>query len=144
MLRKPARFLPFLSITFARQLVSVACALFILASGIGIYISVYVNGFGGVQFLVATLLCILAAGLFKGISAFLKVTARILLLVAITLPVIVFNPLAVGDYLASSTIPPEFPEALFWVIPLDLFLLASAYLLDLPLKSQPPPSNLLS
>ncbi len=76
-------------------------------------------------------LCALAFGLARNDSAALRLTAAICLLAALTLPMAVFNPLAVGDYLAAGEQPPSFPGALLWVAPLEIFLLAFAYVLDL-------------
>lgn len=83
------------------------------------------------RIILALALCTLAFGLVKNHSTTLRLTAVICLLAALTLPMAVFNPLAVGDYLAAGEQPPSFPGALLWVAPLEIFLLASAYVLDL-------------
>lgn len=83
---------------------------------------------GGI--ILALALCTLAFGLVRNDSATLRLTAAICLLAALSLPLAVFNPLAVGDYLAAGEQPPSFPGALLWVAPLEIFLLASAYVLD--------------
>ncbi len=85
---------------------------------------------GGI--IVALVLCLLAFGLSANNGAALKAMAVTCLLTALALPVEIFNPLAVGDYLAAGEEPPPFPGALLWAVPLEIFLLASAYVLDLP------------
>jgi hypothetical protein len=92
----------------------------------------------------ALALCLLAIGLFKGKQAALRVTGAVCLVAAIFLPVGIFNPFAAGDNFALGKEPPSFPGALAWVVPLEIFLLASAYLLDLPAgkKGETHPSDL--
>lgn len=60
----------------------------------------------------------------------LKITGALCLLFALFLPISVFNPLSVGDYLAEGKEPPSFPGSLIWLIPLEMFLLFSAHVLD--------------
>ena len=76
------------------------------------------------------LLVALTIGLVMNKSFALKTTGVLCLLFAIIIPVLVFDLTAIGDYMVAGKEPPSFPGSLIWLIPLDIFLLFSAHVLD--------------
>ncbi len=89
------------------------------------------HGMTAPRIILALALCALAYGLARNDQEMLRLTGGMCVLAAIALPVTVFNPLAVGDYLAEGSQPPDFPGALAWMVPLELFLLAFAHVFGL-------------
>lgn len=61
----------------------------------------------------------------------LRIGAAILLVAAFVLPLGVMNPFTAGDYLAQGQEPPSMASILGWLIPVEIFILAVAWLLDL-------------
>ncbi len=114
-----------------RQYLAIAFAMFSLLLAARLVWAAWALEVTAGRIILALAACTLAFGLVKNDPATLRLTAAICLLAALFLPVAVFNPLAVGDYLAAGAQPPAFPGALLWVAPLEIFLLASAYVLDL-------------
>jgi hypothetical protein len=62
----------------------------------------------------------------------LRTAAGLLVLTACLLPVAVFDPFAAGDHLAAGEEPPTISGSLVWIIPVELLLLFSVYILDPP------------
>ena len=78
----------------------------------------------------STLAIIIAVGLLRGSPISHRIAAAICLLSALFLPIAIFNPFAVGDYLAQSKDPPHVASTLLWLIPLELALLGTVFVLD--------------
>jgi hypothetical protein len=71
----------------------------------------------------------------------LRLTAAILLVAAVILPVGVLNPFTAGDYLAAGKEAPLVIETLLWLIPFEILLLVIVFLIDPGIKK---PDNDLS
>jgi len=59
-----------------------------------------------------------------------RVLAAACLFVALITPIGVINPFAAMDLEAMGQTPPELSAILTWMIPFEIFLLGSAYILD--------------
>jgi hypothetical protein len=66
----------------------------------------------------------------------LRFAAAICLLVAIFLPIGLFNPFIAGDYMVSGKEPPSVVQTLLWLIPLETLLLSIVFIID-PRKKGP-------
>jgi hypothetical protein len=84
----------------------------------------------------ASILSILSYGLLKELTWAFRSTAFLYLIIAILLPVWIFNPLRAGDYLMAGKQLPEIEDTLLWLIPVELFLLVVVYILDLRRKNK--------
>lgn len=60
----------------------------------------------------------------------LKISGALSLLLAVFFPLAILNPFAAGDYLAQGLEPPGVAETMYWLVPLEIFLLAAAYVFD--------------
>jgi len=60
----------------------------------------------------------------------LGLIAGILLLVAVLMPVGVFNPYRVGDYMVAGQQMPSVAKTLLWFIPLETLLIAAVFVID--------------
>ena len=78
----------------------------------------------------ALLMLGLAFGLVQQSSWALRIAAAVFLLIVIVLPIGLFNPFTAGDYIVSGKKPPSVTITLFWLIPLEAFLLTIIYILD--------------
>ena len=72
----------------------------------------------------------LAFGLVQQFRWALRTTAALFLLIVIVLPVGLFDPFTAGDYMAAGKEPSSVTTRLFWLIPLEAFLLTIVYILD--------------
>ncbi len=72
----------------------------------------------------------LAFGVFRQYRWVLRGTSFVLLMLAIILPVGVFNPFTAGDYLAVGKETPSVPQTLMWLIPVEFLLLAIIFIID--------------
>ncbi|MCB2184514.1 MAG: hypothetical protein KQH63_21025 [Desulfobulbaceae bacterium] len=63
-------------------------------------------------------------------SGIRKITAAAVLFTAIILPVGIFSPFTVSDYMAAGAQPPSIGKTLLWLIPLEVLLLGLVFLLD--------------
>jgi hypothetical protein len=68
-----------------------------------------------------------------------RVLAAVCLFVALIAPFGVINPFAAMHFEAMGQTPPELSALLAWMIPFEIFLLGSAYLLDYGSKKAPRP-----
>jgi hypothetical protein len=60
----------------------------------------------------------------------MRLTALVLLLSALVLPIGIFNPFTAGDYLTAGKAPPSIAITLMWLIPVEVVLLITAYVID--------------
>jgi hypothetical protein len=72
----------------------------------------------------------LSFGLFQQYRWALRATGVVFLLCAVLLPVGIFNPFTAGDYLTAGKELPSVGRTLLWLIPVEIFLLASVYIID--------------
>lgn len=72
----------------------------------------------------------LAFAIFRQYRWALRLTAAICLLVAVILPIGVFNPFTAGDYIAVGKAPPSVVQTLLWLIPFEALLLAIVFIID--------------
>lgn len=72
----------------------------------------------------------LAFGLLRQFRWAFRTTAAVVLLNVIVLPAGLFNPFTAGDYVAAGKNPPSVITTLFWLIPLEAFLLTILFILD--------------
>lgn len=79
---------------------------------------------------ISALLCTWAYFLFRGHWLARRIFSYALVLLAIVIPGGVINPLEASDILASGGTPPDLPELLAWIIPTEIVLLATAYMMD--------------
>lgn len=59
-----------------------------------------------------------------------RFAALLFLLLALVVPIGALSPFAAGDSMAQGAAPPGIGTMLAWLVPLELFLLASAWALD--------------
>jgi hypothetical protein len=78
----------------------------------------------------ALLMLGLAFGLLQQFRWALRTTAAVFLLIVIVLPIGLFDPFTSGDYMAAGNKPSSVTTRLFWLIPLEAFLLTIVYILD--------------
>jgi uncharacterized membrane protein len=72
----------------------------------------------------------LAFAIFRQYRWALRLAAAICLLVAVILPLGLFNPFTAGDYMAAGKEPHSVMMILLWLIPLEVLLLSIAFLID--------------
>jgi len=60
----------------------------------------------------------------------LRALAAVFVLTAIILPVGIWNPFTAGDYMAGRREPPTVSRTLVWLVPLEVGLLAVAFVVD--------------
>ena len=72
----------------------------------------------------------LAFAIFRQYRWALRLAAAICLLVAVLLPIGLFNPFTAGDYMAAGKEPPSVVQTLLWLIPLEALLLAVVFIID--------------
>jgi hypothetical protein len=60
----------------------------------------------------------------------MRFTGAICLLAALFLPLGIFNPFAAMDSAVSGSNPSSIMQSLIWFVPIEVILLASAYILD--------------
>lgn len=85
-----------------------------------------------------TLLIGFAVAIFRQYRWALRLAAAICLLVAVLLPVGLFNPFTAGDYMAAGREPPSVVQTLLWLIPLEALLLALVCIIDPGKKTNRP------
>ena len=72
----------------------------------------------------------LAFAIFRQYRWALRLAATICILVAIVLPIGLFNPFTAGDYIAAGSEAPSVIQTLLWLIPLEASLLAIVFIID--------------
>jgi hypothetical protein len=114
-----------------RRITELICsALFLIAAGRCVWVGIVNNRgvLGGAIVLIITLM--ISYGLFKQYIWALWFTVVLFLLLAVILPVGIFNPFTAGDYFAAGKEPPTIGRTLLWLIPMEALLLSAIYLLD--------------
>ena len=79
---------------------------------------------------IAVLLVLLAFQLFRCIRSVMRGFSSCLILIAVVLPVGIFNPFLAGDMMAAGQPPPTGSEILMWLVPTEIFLLVTAHFLS--------------
>lgn len=123
------RFLRYCELLFV--LVIVALVAQVIRAGLG-------YGFDPSRIMVIVFLLAVAWGLAMSHVLARRFTAVLCLLFAFIIPFGMLSPFYAGDLMAAGIPPPTITEMLVWMIPLECFLLGSAYVLDLRLAPQPP------
>jgi len=114
-----------------RRPVTIGCALMFSVVAVRmIWVAVGQDGNILTTVIFAPLMLGLAFGLLRQFRWALRTTAALFLLIVILLPGGLFNPFTAGDYIASGKNPPTVTTTLFWLIPLEAFLLTIVYILD--------------
>jgi len=72
----------------------------------------------------------LAFAIFRQYRWALRGAAFIFLMLAIILPVGLFNPFTAGDYFAAGKLPPSVSHTLIWLIPVEILLFAVVFIID--------------
>lgn len=85
---------------------------------------------------IAGILFFLGLGLIKCWNKAKQLLAAVLLFSAIITPIGIINPFHAGDQIALHGEAPAIAEILIWLVPLEIGLLAFAWLLDLPFKKE--------
>ncbi|MDQ5985930.1 MAG: hypothetical protein CSYNP_01648 [Syntrophus sp. SKADARSKE-3] len=114
-----------------RRPVALGCAvIFTLMSLRLIWVATTHGGDRKLTFVFVIALLVLAFGLVRRFRWAMRLTALLLLFSALLLPVGVFNPFTAGDYMTAGKVPPSIAMTLLWMIPLEVLLLITAYVLD--------------
>lgn len=114
-----------------RQPVAIGCALmFSVAAVRTIWVAAVQerNIFTPVIF--SVLMLGLAFGLLRQFRWALRIAATVFLLIAMVLPFGLFDPFMAADYMAAGKEPLSVTTRLFWLIPLEAFLLTIVHILD--------------
>ncbi|WP_455198563.1 hypothetical protein, partial [Kaarinaea lacus] len=86
--------------------------------------------------IIISILCLLGFGLVRCWDRAKHLLAAVLLFSAIVTPIGFINPFHAGDQIARYGNAPAIAEILIWLVPLEIFLLVIAWLLDLPVKKR--------
>jgi hypothetical protein len=84
---------------------------------------------------VGILFSFLSIGIYLQNRWALRLASVIFLLIAIILPIGVFNPFTAGDYLAAGMEIPSITATLLWLVPIEALLLFIVVVID-PLKKE--------
>ena len=113
------------------QVTIILCSLVCVAVAVRSFYEASLQKAGSLGSLVlGTLALGLAYAIIKQYRWALRLTAAILLVAAVILPVGVLNPFASGDYLAAGKEAPLVTETLLWLIPFEILLLVIAFMID--------------
>ena len=113
------------------RLIQLCCGTIFLLLGVRFALSALdSNGSMIITLAIAVFFFILSYGLFKAHRWVLRSSAFMFLMSALVLPIGIFNPFTAGDYLAAGKQPPDVKYTLLWLIPVEILLLAVAYMLD--------------
>ena len=118
-----------------RKTVGALCALLFLGAAARMIVVLSTLHFSLSGVVASIVAILLAVGLFRDNRMARRCTAGVCLLASLIVPFGIFSPFAVGDYLAAREQPPDFYASLVWLIPLELALWATIYVLD-PKKSE--------
>jgi hypothetical protein len=114
-----------------RQVTVILCSLLCVALAVRGFYEASLQKAGSLGSLViGTLALGLAYAIIKQYRWALRLTAAILLVAAVILPVGVLNPFTAGDYLAAGKEAPLVTETLLWLIPFEILLLVIVFLID--------------
>jgi hypothetical protein len=114
-----------------RRPVALGCAvIFMLMASRLIWVAVTQGGDRVLTFVFVLVLLVLAFGLMRRFRWAMRLTALVLLLSALVLPIGVFNPFTAGDYLTAGKAPPSIAITLMWLFPVEVILLITAFVLD--------------
>lgn len=98
---------------------------------------VFLTSYRSTGGLIAVLVLIaVAIGVLRDRRLALRCAAAICVLMAFILPVGIFNPFAVGDYLAQGHEPPSVSMTLIWLLPIEVALLFATWIIDPPRKAR--------
>src|SRR5438093_1171451 len=96
-------------------LVALPCA----AIGFRVVQYSFLEGFSPARVFVAVVAVVICLGLFLGSRWAFLLAAAVALLLLFAVPFSMFNPFAVGDYLASGRSPPTIMGSLPWLLPFE-------------------------
>jgi len=114
-----------------RQVTVILCSLLCVVLAVRGFYEASLQKAGSLASLVLGILTLgLAYVIIKQYRWALRLTAAILLVAAVILPVGVLNPFASGDYLAAGKEAPLVTETLLWLIPFEILLLVIVFLID--------------
>ena len=114
-----------------RQVTVILCSLLCVALAVRGFYEASLQKAGSLGSLVlGTLTLGFAYVIIKQYRWALRLTAAILLVAAVILPVGVLNPFTAGDYLAAGKEAPLVSETLLWLIPFEILLLVIVFLID--------------
>jgi hypothetical protein len=120
-----------------RKATAIACSfLCVLASVHSFFIAATRDQGIVINLVFGALVLGLAFPIFRQYHWALRFTAAICLLVAIFLPIGLFNPFTAGDYMVSGKEPTSVVQTLLWLIPLEALLLSIVLIID-PRKKGP-------
>jgi hypothetical protein len=120
-----------------RQATIITCSFLCILTSARIFFVAATRDHGIVINLVlGALLLGLAFAIFRQYRWALRFAAAIGLLVAIFLPIGLFNPFTAGDYMAAGKEPHSLVQTLLWLIPLEVLLLSIVFIID-PRKKKP-------
>lgn len=120
---------------FARPVACLAALAMLVAAANMLW--VFLTGYRSIGGLIAALVLIaIAIGVLLDRQLALRCTATICMLMAFILPIGIFNPFAVGDYLAQGHEPPGVSMTLIWLLPIELVLLLATWIIDPPRKAR--------
>jgi hypothetical protein len=122
---------------FQRFTATVLALLFLLFAGRVLWtvLSLHRSVVGGL--VLVSVAASLGVGMLMNRPFALRGGALICVLLALALPIGLFSPFSVGDYLAEGHQPPSVTANLLWMVPLILLLLLTAYIVD-PRDSRAP------
>lgn len=113
------------------KVVVLCCAIFFALLGCRIIWLKFVAERGMTSTIIlSTLFFLISYGLIRQNRLALRGVAFIFLMLAITLPVGLFNPFTAGDYFAAGNEPPSVSQTLIWLVPVEIFLLSIIYIID--------------
>ena len=114
-----------------RRITIIGCALFLVLISIHSFFIASTHNQSIIQNIISgALLLGMAFAIYRQYRWALRLTAVILLLVVVFLPVGIFNPFSVGDLMVAGQQPPSVDQTLLWLIPLETLLLAIVFIID--------------
>jgi len=114
-----------------RRVTVISCSLICVALAARSFYEASLQKAGSLgSLMLGTLVLGFAYAIIKQYRWALRLTAAMLLVAAVILPVGVLNPFAAGDYLVAGKEAPLVTETLLWLIPLEILLLVIVFLID--------------
>ncbi len=114
-----------------RQVTVILCSLLCVAVAVRSFYEASLQKAGSMgSLMLGTLALGFAYAIIKQYRWALRLTAAILLVAAVILPVGVLNPFTSGDYLVAGKEAPLVTETLLWLVPLEILLLVIVFLID--------------
>ena len=119
-----------------RRVIIIGCASLLVLISIHNFFVAATIGQSIIQNIISgSLLFGLAYAIYRQYRWALRLIAAILLLVAVLMPVGIFNPFRVGDYMVAGQQTPSVAQTLLWLIPLEILLLTIVFIID-PIKKR--------